>query len=467
MTFRSYLSAALATTLNVLLYAFTLGRFIWLEGRVRRGAFYNWIHRYRHRPRDVARPRSEEEIVALVRDAQALRVVGAGHSFNAGVVTEETLVSLDRYSGVLWVDAEKKQMAVRGGTRIREINRALDARGWAFAALPTHDAQSIGGILSTDVHGTGRDWGFVSQSVVALRLVDGRGDVHQCEPGDDLFQAAIGGVGAAGIIVEVVVQAVDAFNVNQKSEIVERAYVEANLDRLLQENDHLSIYAFAFSDKCQLNTWNRTPRKRSFLGPLREFAEHTKDALVAVWLADLLAHARLLPRASDFVLGRVQGSNLVLKSSEGFNRTIYHRHHELEFTVPYEETFSALRRFVALYEEQYDEGRPFVAFEVRFTPAGHERTLIGAGRQRRSTWIDLLCNDSAGHEPFLQAAEALAQEIGARPHLGKYCRAVDRAYLERVHGEPFTRFRRLVQEHDPQRKFVNAFTQRLFEPDAG
>jgi hypothetical protein len=26
---------------------------------------------------------------------------------------------------------------------------------------------------------------------------------------------------------------------------------------------------------------------------------------------------------------------------------------------------------------------PFTIFEVRFTPAGHERTLIGAGRERR------------------------------------------------------------------------------------
>jgi FAD/FMN-containing dehydrogenase len=86
--------------------------------------------------------------------------------------------------------------------------------GLAFRALPSHDAQSIAGILSTDVHGTGnvfgttgKEWGFVSQSVVGLKLIDGKGEVHECEPSDDLFKAAIGGVGAVGIISEVVVQA--------------------------------------------------------------------------------------------------------------------------------------------------------------------------------------------------------------------------------------------------------------------
>ncbi len=465
MFLKRYLWTTLTTTLNIVLYGLTLGRYVWLEGRVQRGTFHNWYHRFRFRPKQFVMPQTEEEIVALVQESSRLRVFGAGHSFNSGVVTDGTLVSLDQYTGILWVNAEKKQMAVKGGTRIRDINRALLERGWAFAALPSHDAQSIGGIISTDVHGTGRDWGFVSQSVVRIKLVDGQGEMIECQPTDALFKAAIGGIGAVGIIIEVVVQAVDAFNIHQQSKLTDWAYVSANLDRLIEENDHLSLYVFAFSDKCQVNTWNRTTQQQSFLGRLREFIDHALDALVSVWLADLLAHVGLLPKVSNFFLGQTKGSDLVLESGDGFNRTIYHPHHELEFAVPYEETFLVLRRFVSLYESLYASGLPFVAFELRFTPSGHNRTLIGAGRNRRSTWIDLLCVDSTGYERFLHAAEKQVQEIGARPHLGKYCRLIDRRYLERVHGEHFTHFLELVQAHDPHNKFVNAFTQRLFEPE--
>jgi FAD/FMN-containing dehydrogenase len=75
-----------------------------------------------------------------------------------------------------------------------------------------------------------------------------------------------------------------------------------------------------------------------------------------------------------------------------------------------------------------------------------------------------LCNDSTGHEAFFEVAEQLAKEIGGRPHLGKHCHSIDRSYLEQVHGDHFALFRRLVQEHDPDGKFVNSFTQKLFEP---
>ncbi|MCP4199874.1 MAG: oxidoreductase, partial [Proteobacteria bacterium] len=246
----------------------------------------------------------------------------------------------------------------------------------------------------TDVHGTGRNWGFVSGSVVRLKLIDGNGKIIECRPTDDLFKAAIGGIGAVGIILEVVVQGVDRFNVLQITEIADLPFVENNLDRLLQDNEHFSLYLFPFTKKCQINTWNRTSQGQSFLGPLREFLSISLDALLAAWFGNLVAYTGLLPALSSLTHSIKKGTNLVLESSEAFNRTIYHLHQELEFTVPFEETFEACRRFIGLYEEMYAAGLPYTIFEVRFTPAGHDRTLIGAGRERRSTWIDLVCNDS-------------------------------------------------------------------------
>ena len=57
----------------------------------------------------------------------------------------------------------------RGGTRVRDVVALLLEEGLAFRALPSHDAQTIAGNLSTDVHGTGREWGFVNESVVGLK----------------------------------------------------------------------------------------------------------------------------------------------------------------------------------------------------------------------------------------------------------------------------------------------------------
>lgn len=467
MKLLGYFRVALLTTLNIVLGAATLEGHVLLEGRVRKGMFANWAGRFRYTPGKFAKPTTEADIVDLVRDSESLRVFGSGHSFNAGVVSDETLVSLDYYSGLIWKDPENKQIAVKGGTRVREVVNLLLEEGLAFEALPSHDAQSIAGILSTDVHGTGRDWGFVSESLVGLKLIGGKGEVHECYPSDELFKAAVGGIGAVGIVSEVVVQGVDRFNVEQKVKTEDVSFVEANLDRLLRENDHLSLYLFPFTDRCRVNTWNRTDDRRSPLGNLREFVRISVDALGAAWAGNLLAYTGLSRTLAPLVYGVESGSNLVLESDKAFNRTIYHLHQELEFTVPFEEAFEACRRFTELYEGMYPSGLPYALFEVRFTPEGHDRTLIGAGRDRRCAWIDLVLDDSPGFERYYVAAEELVKEIGARPHLGKSCESFGKEDMQKLYGSNFTRFVELVEEHDPDGKFANGFTRRLFGQRVG
>ena len=459
---RGYFYGGLVTTLHIIIYTLTFGHYLWLEGRVSRGVFKNWGRRFSHRPRRFVQPSTEEEIVELVRNSRQVRLFGAAHSFNDGVVVDDTLVSLDKYSGVIWKNLEKQQMAFKGGTRVRDVVQFLLDDGLAFVGLPSHDAQSIAGILSTNVHGTGKNWGFVSDSVVSLKLVDGKGVLHQCQPSDDLFKAAVGGVGAVGIITEVVVQAVSRFNVEQKVELSELSFVRNNFERLFEENDHLSLYLFPFTGKCQINTWNRTDKQKSFLGPFREFVSISLDALLAVWFGNLLAYAKLLPKLSSVSHSIKRGTDLVMESNKAFNRTIYHVHQELEFTVPFEETFEMCRRFVELYETMYSQGLPYVVFEIRFTPAGHTRTLLGAGRERRSTWIDLVMNDSHGFEEYYAASEELMKQVGARPHLGKFCQTLHQDDMTKIHGDHFAKFRQIAQEHDPEKKFVNEFTRRLF-----
>lgn len=459
MKSRSYLYCAFATTLNIILNALTFGKFLWLEGRVRGGRFRNWARQFEYRPANFAEPETEDEIVNLVKSARKIRFFGSGHSFNAGVVTDETLVSLDKYAGL--VKKENNLVTVKGGTRMRDVVKLLLENGLAFEALPSHDAQSIAGILSTNVHGTGRDWGFVGEMVEGLKIIDGKGDIHECVKTDDLFRAAIGGIGAVGIISEVTVRTVPKFNVEQKFELVDLEYVKANLNTMLEDNEHLSLYIFPFATVCQVSIWKPTDKPQSAFADFREWVALSFDALNAAWFGNLMAYTGLLPW-SNWTYGFKRGTNLVMESNKAFNRSIYHLHQELEFAVPYEDTWDVCKRFIELYQNMYSKQLPYTLLEVRFTPEGHDNTLIGAGRGRRSTWIDLICNDSHGFEKYYAAAEEVIKEIGARPHLGKFCQSLDKNHLSRVHEENFDRFLELMHEHDPENKFANDFTQRMF-----
>jgi FAD/FMN-containing dehydrogenase len=469
---RSYLRVGYDTTLNIVLYAVTRGNYLWLEGRVRRGVYRNWAREFRYAPPTYVRPSTEEELVRIVKRSAKVRVFGSGHSFNEGNVTDEVLISMDKYCGLVSKDLANQQITVKGGTRLRNVVKLLAQDGLAFAALPSHDAQSIAGILSTDVHGTsaevggtGPAHGFISDSVVRLKLLDGNGDIVLCEPGDDLFNAAIGGLGAVGIILEVTVQVVPRFNIRQRVEIHNLEEVKQRLDALVATNDHFSIYVFPFTNECQVNTWNHTNQRHSPNAVVREFANISRDALLAAWFGGLLADTKLLRFSScwsrlSYLVRR--GSDLVLESDCAFNRTIYHLHQELEFAVPYEATFEVCDSLVKLYKDMFSSGLPYTLIELRFTPAGHNRTLIGAGQVRRSTWIDIVANDSDGFEEYYAAAVQLIRGVDGRPHLGKYSNGFDKEYLQRLYGEHFETFQRLMVRHDPAGKFSNAFTERLF-----
>ena len=462
MKLLSYLYCGFATSLNIFVNAITLGHVLWLEGRVRGGRFRNWARNFGYSPANFVRPTTEQEIIDLVQNSTGIRFFGSGHSFNSGVVSDNTLVSLDDYAGLVWKDLATKQMCFKGGTRVRDIVETLLDDGLAFKAMPSHDAQSIAGILSTDVHGTGNSWGWVSEMVTGLKIIDGLGNVHQVGPGDDLFKAAIGGIGAVGIIAEVTVQAEPKFNVEQKFELMDLAYVKANLDQLIQDNDHLSLYLFPFSDKCQVSIWNRTTAAKSAFGPLREWIAISFDALTSAWFGNFMAYTGLLDTWSSWAYGLKRGTDLVMESNKAFNRTIYHLHQELEFTVPYADTWTECERFLDLFESMYTSDLPYTLLEVRFTPANHDITLIGAGRERRSTWIDLICNDSYGFETYYAAAEAEIKNIGARPHLGKFCAMLGKSDMQNLHGTHFDKFLQLMAQHDPQDKFANDFTRRMF-----
>lgn len=458
----SFFRVALHTTINIIIYFVTQGRVIWLEGRVLRGRFRNWGWGFSYRPANHAKPKTEADLVQSVKSARRVRLFGSGHSFNSGVQSDELLLSLDDFTGVTGADLGNGRLTVKGGTRVRDVIKALNKNGLAFSAQPSHDAQSIGGILATDVHGTGQNWGHISESVVKLRVLDGRGQIHECGPEDDLFKAAVGGVGAVGIIVEAEVQGVPRFWVEQRVHIVDISEAEQHIERLLDSNEHLSFYLFPYSEKCQMNRWNFTIDRKSYLGTWREAFMNGLGALVAVWVGNTLSYTRLLPHVAEFVHRIRKDVNLVMESHHAFNRTIYPLHQELEFTVPYEDAFRVAREFLKLHEDMYDQGLPYTLLELRFTPAGHDRTLLGAGQERRSAWIDIVSLDSAGYKPFYEAAEAKIIELGGRPHLGKYSEKVNKAYLAQLYGDNFQRFLDLIAEYDPDRKFANTFTRRLF-----
>ncbi len=119
----------------------------------------NWAGNETCHPREIAYPRTEEEVSEIIASATRrglpIRVVGAGHSFSTICLTDGVLISLDRMRGILQADPGTRLVRARSGTRIRDFGDVLWDAGMCLKNQGDIDSQHIVGAMSTATHGSG------------------------------------------------------------------------------------------------------------------------------------------------------------------------------------------------------------------------------------------------------------------------------------------------------------------------
>ncbi|WP_281319658.1 D-arabinono-1,4-lactone oxidase [Polyangium sp. y55x31] len=451
-------------TANTVVYILSFGEHVLHEGRYARlrGIWSNWSRSFESQPASFETPETEEEICRIVRESTRLRAVGGGHTFNASPLTNGTMLSLDRYTKVLSIDEVTRRVRVQTGIRLRDLTAVLLDHGLALSVQGSTDAQSLAGLLSTDIHGTGRDDGFLSSNVLSLRLVDAEGRARTLYPKDEMFHAALGGLGACGVITEVEIQCESAYNLRKSVEIVERDWVTKNIDAILEEHKHVSFYYIGgvYTESVRMNVWDRTVEPPTSLYRLHKMRLELTDMLVsgyALGLAKLLDLSDLVANLGlGFMRLTMNGHSTVYPAREGFPRKLFYRHDELEYGVPYDAHQACLDEVFAYLEEK----RFLTIIEVRFTP-DKSQSLLGPGVGRRTCFIELAPSLSVDSTKVFADVEEILWKHGGQLHFGKATRAGAKE-MAAMYGERFTRFQRARHAADPRGKFVNDFIARLF-----
>jgi hypothetical protein len=82
----------------------------------------NWSGSQTSLPSLRLAPGSEDELIDMVKSStQSIRCVGAGHSFNGLVPTDDTLMTLARMRGIESVNKETQEADIWAGTQLLEI----------------------------------------------------------------------------------------------------------------------------------------------------------------------------------------------------------------------------------------------------------------------------------------------------------------------------------------------------------
>jgi FAD/FMN-containing dehydrogenase len=182
----------------------------------RAAAAEDFGHLVRRPPAGVLLPGSGRDVAAGVRWAaergRRFAAQGNRHSvFGRGQAADGIVADLRRLRAVH--DVQDDRVVVDAGATWREVLAATLPRGLAPPALPDYLDLSVGGTLVVGGIGS-RTWraGAVSDNVLELEVVTGRGEQLSCSPASNprLFDAVRAGLGQVAVITGATLRLVPA-----------------------------------------------------------------------------------------------------------------------------------------------------------------------------------------------------------------------------------------------------------------
>jgi FAD/FMN-containing dehydrogenase len=217
------------------------------------GVVVNDIHSQLNptRVREIIRPRSQPELVAIIRKTRGkLSLCGGRHSMGGQQFgSNTTLIDIRSMNDVIRFDRQRGTIEVESGIEWPKLIKYLvDHGSWAIAQKQTGaDALTIGGALASNVHGRGLTMKPIVADVESFVIIDGHGRAIRCsrEENIDRFRLAIGGYGLFGVISSVVLRLVPRRKLRRVVEIQQIDDIVARFDERIRNGFLYGDFQFA------------------------------------------------------------------------------------------------------------------------------------------------------------------------------------------------------------------------------
>ncbi|MBS9373226.1 D-arabinono-1,4-lactone oxidase [Rhodococcus sp. B50] len=429
--------------------------------------WHNWARTASATPRRFETPRTVDDLARIVRRAsdqgEHVKAVGAGHSFTDAAVTDGTLISLDRMSGLVSVERSPAGavVTVRAGTRLRDLSDLLWAQGLAVPNLGDIDVQSVAGAISTGTHGTGTAFRGLAAAVCRATIVLADGRIVDCSPEHepDLFEAARLGLGALGVLATVTLDCVPAFRLRaEEAPSSLRATLDA-LDELRNDVDHFEFYWFPHTDGVLVKRNTRLPGAAP-VQPLGRVRTLLDDELLSNGAFALFQQIGTRAPATIPALNRVASRVLsprtfVDRSYRVFASERRVRFREMEYAIPTDHLPEALREIDEWL--QRNDVRIGFPVEVRFSRA--DDVWLSTAHGRDTAYVAVHQYHRRDHGPYFDAVEPILRAAGGRPHWGKLHSLTD-GDLRDLYPR-FDDFLVVRDRVDPHRTFTNPYLRRV------
>jgi hypothetical protein len=422
-------------------------------------------------PLRIYEPQNLEEVIEIILEAEKhgmeVRAAGSGHSWSDVAVTTDFLVKTNKLNKVIPLDGAVLKnnvdastlFQVEAGMRIRELNEALDAKNLALINMGGYDGQAIIGAISTSTHGSGLQFGPLSDFVEAIEIVSDGGVLYRIEPSngitnrveyekkypgknirkliqdDDWFNAVIVSMGSMGVIYSVVLRVMQKYWLKEVRTLSTWDKVKSDLEQgdVLKNNRHYEVllnpYQVDGAYRCLITTRNPTSpppnlphdkKNRNFLSELLASISFIQRIMALIF--------KLKPKITPEIINRVleglvddEYTNVSYKVLNiGTANEIPAYSAEIGFPLEENHYIDAVEKFLEMAHENQKVGKLFHTAPValRFVKASRAFLSPQHGYDTCMMEIIMLKGTRGGFE-MLDRYEDEFYKFSGRPHWGQ------------------------------------------------
>lgn len=396
----------------------------------------NWVGNQSFTPREVLTVHSEDDVVSAVRDAAErglrVRTVGTAHSFTP-IVETDVLLNMSSMVGVVGVDPARLQARALPKTEIGAFGDPLWEHGLALANQGDIDTQSIAGAIATATHGSGIRHSCFSAALAGARFVDGRGNLIEVsgETNTDVLPALQTSIGLLGIMTEVTIGVVPAYDLHARTDIM-------TFDQVMERWDHdIGFYRhyglFWMPDEESARLYN-----------------------LAGAVADSCLVKRYVEVEPDSERPRLAENERVDRSYRIYPMVYDPNFHEVEYFFPIEHAKDILTEMRKLMRRWL----PLSVYPLEVRVVAADEAWMSPNYRRANLVVSVSGEPGTEYWPYLRACDALFAEFKGRPHWGKlHFMTADR--VERLFPR-YGEFVEMRRRFDPHGTFLNPHLSELF-----
>ena len=401
------------------------------------GGWTNWVGNQSFSPMEIVKVGSEadvqREVARAASSGHSIRTVGTGHSFTP-IVETDVLLDTSPLRGIIEVDPS--QLTVKAGpkTTIGDFGDPLWEHGLALANQGDIDTQAIAGAIATATHGSGLKQPNFSAALEGARLVDGSGNLVEVtrDSDPDVLHALQASIGLLGIMTEVTLKVVPAYDLHARIGIMKYDEVMERFESDLEEYRHFGLFWMPTDASAALYNLHDAGADDCVVKRYREVKPGTSP--------DGLPKGERIDR-SYRIYPMVYDPNF----------------HEVEYFLPIEharEIMGGMRKLML-------DWLPLSVYPLEIRVVAADDAWLSPNYQRDNLVVSISGEPGTDYWPYLRACDELFAEYGGRPHWGK----IHFMTPERI-ATLFPRYRDFLEmrrRFDPNGTFLNQHLRSLFE----